>query len=65
MGPATAILIIPNLKWSDINKSSSLFQSVSSTSRPLNASIAPSCTEAYLIEENIHAPGNHMEQQQP
>jgi hypothetical protein len=50
MGPATAILVIPNLRWIDINKSSNgLFHSMRSFSRPLDANVAPSCTQAELI----------------
>lgn len=51
MGPATAVLVIPNLEWIEINNKSpkTWFTAVLSPSRPLNASIAPSCTEADLI----------------
>lgn len=53
MGPATAILLIPNLRWISINEAhDTWFQNVLTKSRPLNASIARSCSEALLKAGN-------------
>ncbi|QDS77290.1 hypothetical protein FKW77_004347 [Venturia effusa] len=50
MGPATAVLVIPNLEWININNKSpeTWFTSVLSPSPPRDASIAPSCSEDKL-----------------
>lgn len=49
MGPATAVLVVPNLDWIPINQEQNLwFQSIMSNSRPVNGSIAKSCNDALL-----------------
>jgi hypothetical protein len=51
MGPATAVLVLPNLEWVDKNNNSpkTWFREVLSLTRPLNAGIIPSCTSDQLI----------------
>lgn len=52
MGPATAVLVIPNLEWMDINDPSptTWFKSVLSDSQPLSDSIAHSCNVSQLLQ---------------
>lgn len=51
MGPATAVLVIPNLAWIEINNKfpKNWFTAVLSLSPPLDANIAPNCTEDDLL----------------
>lgn len=53
MGPATAILVIPNIQWTPINNGNDVwFENVMAASRPLTASIARSCNEGNVSAGN-------------
>ncbi|QDS77289.1 hypothetical protein FKW77_004324 [Venturia effusa] len=50
MGSATAILVLPNIQWTAINKGTDTWlENVFSASRPLSSSIARNCNESQVL----------------